>query len=108
MLPGQGDEPMQIPTSSGDTSPEILDLVISDPDLDFDEARTRAKEAAVQHCEAPPMMLAWHDTKTGTFYPTTQCGKSDDPPWVVYARARGANLTVSINQGEYVFLFLKL
>jgi hypothetical protein len=45
------------------------------------------------------------DTK---YYPTFECGKTKDPPWIVYARARGANLTVDINQGDYVFMFLKL
>jgi hypothetical protein len=54
------------------------------------------------------LLLAWNDARAGRFYPTHQCGKTGEPPWKVYARARGANLTVDINQGDYLFLFLKL
>ena len=99
---------MQIPLTPEDTSVEILNLTIDDPGLDFSQARDRAKEAAVAHCPTPPMMLSWNDKKAGRFYPTFECNRSDQPPWIAYAQARGANLTVDINQGDYVFLFLKL
>ncbi|MFH1153108.1 MAG: AF1514 family protein [Pseudomonadota bacterium] len=99
---------MQIPSISNDTSVETISLTIPDPDLDFSQARDRAREAALEHCQIPPMMLAWNDARAGRFYPTFECNRTGQPPWIVYARARGANLTVDINQGGYVFLFLKL
>jgi hypothetical protein len=99
---------MQIPTTSSDASVETLWLTIPDSNLTFAEARDKAKEAALQHCSTQPMLLSWNDTIQGKYYPTFECGKTKDPPWIVYARARGANLTVDINQGDYVFMFLKL
>lgn len=31
-----------------------------------------------------------------------------DGAWVVYADARGADLTVDVNDGQYTFMFLRL
>jgi hypothetical protein len=99
---------MRIPSVPSDTTVETLCLTVEDPDLTLDLAREKAKEAAFAHCERPPMLLAWNDAGTGRFHPTHECGKTGEPPWKVYARARGANLTVDVNQGRYVFVFLKL
>ena len=42
------------------------------------------------------------------FYPGFECGSGDKPPWIVFAEARGGNLTIDINDGEYIFIYLKL
>ena len=75
--------------------------------LDFETAQELARRKAREIC-AEAMLLSWHNAATGDHYPTIECGRSGRPAWVVYAEARGANLTVDINDGQYTFMFLKL
>ncbi|MBU4388632.1 MAG: AF1514 family protein, partial [Proteobacteria bacterium] len=75
--------------------------------LDFSKARDLAKGKAGERCN-DPMLLSWHNGKTGEFYPRFECGSGDKPPWIVFAEARGGNLTIDINDGEYIFIYLKL
>jgi len=82
-------------------------LQIDDPDLDFSKAKDLAKEKAREHCR-DPMLLSWHSGKTGKFYPRFECGGGDTPSWRVFAEARGGNLTIDINNGEYTFIYLQL
>ncbi len=85
---------------------EIVNLRIADSDLDFerasDLARTRAREI-----NKDAMMLAWFNRRSGEGFPDYDCGPGDKPPWRVFAEARGANLTVDINDGEYIFMYLR-
>ena len=98
---------MQI-TSDPNTSPqEVIKLQIDDPDLDLQGAKERAKAKAKEHC-SDPMLLSWFHRTTGDFYPKVECGTGDRPAWIVFAESRGANLTVDVNDGEFIFLFLKL
>jgi len=82
-------------------------LQVADPDLDFLKAKELAKQKAKSLCR-DPMLLSWHNGKTGAHYPRFECGGSDKPAWVVFAEARGGNLTVDINDGEYTFIYLAL
>ena len=75
--------------------------------LDFEAARELARRTARGIC-AESMLLAWNNAVSGEFYPTLRCGRSTRPAWVVYAEARGADLTVDVNDGQYTFMFLKL
>ncbi len=97
----------QIASQSADTSVEYVNIHVDDPGLDFERAKELAKKAVLGKTSMP-MLLSWKNGIDGSFYPTFECGKSVQPPWVVYAKARGANLTVEINDGDYVFMFLKL
>jgi hypothetical protein len=54
------------------------------------------------------MILSWKNSKTGESYPDYECGVSDRPFWIRYAEGRGANLTVDFNDGDYVFMILKM
>jgi len=54
------------------------------------------------------MLLSWNNAETGDYYPAFECGRSGRPGWVVYADARGADLTIDINDGRYTFMFLML
>jgi hypothetical protein len=76
-------------------------------DLDFDTAKNLAKEKA-KEITADPMMLSWLNGKTGEFYPKTECGPMDKPPWIVYAESRGVDLAIKINDVEYIFLYLSI
>jgi hypothetical protein len=52
------------------------------------------------------MLLSWYQGKSGESYPNLECGSDDRPAWVVYAESRGGNLTIDINAGQYVFIYL--
>ena len=86
---------------------ENIKLQVDDSALDFSKARDLAKEKARESCN-DPMLLSWRNGKTGEFYPRFECGSGGRPPWIVFAEARGGNLTIDINDGEYIFIYLKL
>ena len=85
---------------------ETVNLQITDRDLSFkaisDLARSRAREI-----NKDAMLLAWFNRASGKGFPDYDCGAGDKPPWRVYAEARGANLTIDVNDGEFIFLYLK-
>jgi hypothetical protein len=98
---------VEIRTSSEDAqTQEIVKLQIADKDLDFEQASHLARTRA-RALNKDAMMLAWFNRRSGEGFPDYDCGASDRPPWRVFAEARGANLTVDVNDGEYIFLYLK-
>lgn len=86
---------------------QILNLHIEDPELDFSGAKKIAKDKALEICDFP-MILSWKNAKTGESYPDYECGITDRPFWIRYAEGRGANLTIDINEGDYIFMILKM
>lgn len=86
---------------------EEIRLRVARAGLDFETAKDLAKRKAREVC-AESMLLSWSNAETGECYPTFECGGSGRPAWVVYADARGADLTVDINDGQYTFMFLRL
>ena len=75
----------------------------ADPDLE--QARDLARQQA-RRLDPQAMLLSWHSALTGEYYPGVECGRQDRPPWIVWAASRGANLTVSVNNGAFTFYFL--
>jgi len=98
---------MQIFSKNQDHSVEYIHHTVEDEELDLNQAKAIAKELAFQKC-THPMILSWKDGTTGEFYPTYECGGEKKPPWIHYAEARGANLTIDINEGQYIFMILKV
>ncbi len=82
-----------------------IELKIDNPSLDFAEAKDISKQKAKEIC-ADPMLLSWYQGKTGESYPNLDCGPGDKPAWIVYAESRGGDLTIDINEGQYVFIYL--
>jgi hypothetical protein len=82
-----------------------IKIKIDNPDLDFAEAKDIAKQKAKKIC-ADQMLLSWYQGKTGESYPNLECGPGDKPAWIVYAESRGGDLTIDINEGQYVFIYL--
>ena len=74
-------------------------------DLDFVTARGLAKKKAKELC-ADPMLLSWYQGKTGKSYPNLECGRDDKPAWILYAESRDGDMTIDINDGDYIFIFL--
>ncbi len=97
----------QIFTTTTDKDKEILNLAIDDPGFEFSAAKQMAKDKALERCDNP-MILSWKKGKTGEFFPNYECGVNERPFWIRYAEGRGANLIIDFNDGEYVFMILKM
>ncbi len=81
-----------------------IKINIDDKGLDFVKAKEIAKQRAKDLCD-DPMLLSWYQGSTGESYPNLECGRGDIPAWILYAAARGANITVDINDGQYIFIY---
>ena len=79
-----------------------LKLEIEKTNLNFAAAKDFAKQKAKEIC-ADPMLLSWYQGETGESYPNLECGPGDKPAWIVYAESRGGDLTIDINQGQYIY-----
>ena len=84
-----------------------IKLEIDNPELDFIEAKDIAKQKAKETC-ADPMLLSWYQGETGESYPNLECGPGDKPAWITFAESRGGDLTVDVNAGQFVFIYLSL
>jgi hypothetical protein len=73
-------------------------------DLDFHRARALADEQ-VRKVEPDPMLLAWFDKKEARFSPNVTCCGTDKPTWLVYADSCGGDISVDVNDEEYVFVY---
>ena len=82
-----------------------IKLKIANADLDFEEAKELSKQRA-KETGTDPMLLSWYQGKTGDSYPNLECGPGDKPAWITYAESRGGDLTIDINEGQYVFIYL--
>lgn len=98
---------VQIFSDAPDNKIEYIHHHVDDPLLDFETAKAIAKKLATEKCPHP-MILSWKNGKTGDFYPRRECGTEDKPAWIYYAEARGADLTVDINDGQFIFMMLKI
>jgi hypothetical protein len=98
---------VQIHTEPGLEAHETVKLTIDEPDLDFNTARDRAKVKALE-INRNAMQLAWYNGQTGKGFPDYDCGPGDRPPWQVFSDSRGANLTIDVNEGAFLFIYLKM
>ncbi len=93
--------------SNPDRRQVLGDLVVLEDDAGLDtyeQARQAARQAASEIC-IDPMLLAWRDQEQDRYWPKYECGKGIEPPWIVWASSRGADLTVRIGKRWY-FYFL--
>lgn len=72
----------------------------------FAEVSAQVKTEA-RRINKDAMMLSWYNGRTGKGYPDYECG-NERPFWEMYADSRGCNLTITVNDGDYVFYYLKL
>ena len=84
---------------------ELAEVAVDGPSPDYSEAKAAAKARALE-ISPEAMLLSWHCPLTGNHQPRITCGKDPRPAWIVWAASRGANLTVSVNHGEWLFYFL--
>lgn len=86
---------------------ETLNLEINNPDLDLAAASAIAKTNA-RSINSNAMMLSYYSAKTGDYWPQYECGGGGQAPWIVFAEARGYNLKIDINNGEFEFFYVRL
>jgi hypothetical protein len=96
----------QIDTSANEYTLDTVALTVDDPELDLPSASAMAKEKA-RELDSNAMMLSYHSTKTGEYWPNHDCGSDTKPPWIVFAESRGYNLKIDINNGEFEFYYLR-
>ncbi|MGB6066094.1 MAG: AF1514 family protein [Desulfomonilaceae bacterium] len=77
---------------------------VHDKLLDFMSAKALADHKA-RELSSDPMLLAWFDKKNGKFSPDVVCCGTDKPTWLIYAESRGADISVDINNEEFVFVY---
>jgi hypothetical protein len=81
-----------------------VDIVTENSQADLEEAKMAAT-AKVREIYPDAMLLAWYVSKTGEFRPRVNCDFGQKPAWLVYAESRGADLTIRVNQGAYIFIY---
>jgi len=81
-----------------------IDVRTEGVNLDFYRARALAEEQ-VRKLTIDPMLLAWFDKKEARFSPDVTCCGTEKPTWLVYAESRGGDISVDINDEEYVFVY---
>jgi len=75
-------------------------------DLDFTKAQRIAKDQARAYY-SDSMLLSWFDKKSGRYSPhEAECCIEGKPSWVEYGKSRGGNLTIDINDEDFVFVFM--
>lgn len=96
----------QMPSTTDAKPMETVAITSDSAALDLQAAQDLARQTA-RDIDADAMLLAWFDARAGKGYPDVECGHADKPPWQVFADARGGNLTIDINNGDYTFIFLR-
>jgi len=73
---------------------------------DFAAAKRLAHVVALERLGPEAILWSWNDTKKDKHSPPVECCGSDcEPAWEVYAVSRGGNLKVTVNGGDYEFIF---
>ena len=85
----------------------VVNIDVNRGELDFVTAKDIAKQKVATLC-TDSMLLSWYQGRTGESYPNLECGRDDTPAWILYAKSRNGDISVNINDGEYIFIFLSL
>jgi hypothetical protein len=76
-----------------------------EPGLDFVAAQSLADEKVKSLCQ-DPMLISWYNATTGEYHPKTEGGNAGKPEWLNYAESRNCDMTVDINDEQFVFIYL--
>ena len=76
-----------------------------EPDLDFPAAQSMADEKVKSLCP-DPTLISWYNATTGESHPKAECGGAGKPGWLDYAQSRNCDMTVDINDEQFVFIYL--
>lgn len=81
-----------------------IKLRVNQGPFDFKTAKNLAYGRA-KELSSDPMLMAWFDRKSGKFSPDIMCCDRAKPSWLVYAESRGADISVNVNDLDYVFVY---
>ncbi len=82
--------------------------VTAPSDVDFSTAKEIADKKA-KEVASSPMLLSWFDRRSGKFSPQVDfCEFNNRPVWLVFAESRGGDITIDINQEQYIFVYTDL
>ena len=73
--------------------------------LDFSTAKTLAENKVKSLCP-DPVLVSWYDATTGDHYPDMECTAAGKPGWLDYAEVRNCDMTVDINDEQFIFVYL--
>ena len=82
-----------------------LKIKSDQPDLDFPAAQNMADQKA-KSLSPDPMLVSWYNATTGESFPKLDCGSPGKPAWLTYAESRNCDMTVDINDEQFVFIYL--
>jgi len=91
-------------TLQRDMLPNPVSIRLDETPPDLKSAKLIADQK-VSELAAEPMLLAWYEAKSGRFSPDVECCSETKPGWVVYAESRGGDITIDINDQEYIFIY---
>jgi hypothetical protein len=74
-------------------------------DLDFMAAQSIADEKVKSLCP-DPKLVSWYNAVTGESHPQVDGGRAGKPGWLNYAEACNCDVTVDINDEQFVFIYL--
>ena len=73
--------------------------------LDFVTAQSMADEKVKSLCP-DPTLISWYDATTGESHPDTKPCNAGKPGWLNHAESCNCDVTVDINDEQYVFIYL--
>jgi hypothetical protein len=74
-------------------------------DLDFSTAQQIAQDKARTLCP-DPTLICWYDGTTGQSHPPVEGSSAGKPGWLDYAEACNCDMTVDINDEQFIFIYL--
>jgi hypothetical protein len=91
-------------TFTKDTLADPIIIRTDERALTLKDARLVADQKAAE-VASEPMLMAWYEKSSGRFSPNVECCSEEKPGWIVYAESRGGNITIDINDEDYVFIY---
>lgn len=82
-----------------------LKIRTDQPDLEFVDAQSMADNKVKSLCPEP-VLVSWYNSTTGESYPNIECGAAKKPGWLYYAESRNCDMTVDINDEQFIFIYL--
>ncbi len=82
---------------------------LSLPGATFASALSQATTVARERAgDVEVMLIAWYDREGNRISPQVECCSDEMPGWLVYAKSRGGDTIVSVNEESFIFVFLTL
>jgi len=88
----------------GEEIMQEISLKLKQPALDFHMARDGALWIAKKH-NPETFLVAWYDKRDDRHSPSITCEGGNRPGWEEYGANHGGKQKISVNRGDYVFIY---